>query len=249
MRQGNRVHPRKHGNHRSGKEACSQQDAVDPVLSVHLLEKSHRSIASDKRGQAIKNHNSSKNRSTPGSRNETHQCQQQVTERQNNELVTDTDCSAKQSGVLGKAKDIAMNQLPTRLQANQETKRRLEWVPFGVKRLENPADVSTLTYLFFLQRLIVQFHVLGKVILQDTKQDNGQKGRQEENQDERVDNGQPVNLKRSGNETRIRVASQTILPGQVGFLIPLHRVRELDHLRSIHVGDIDLAIHLWCVVK
>jgi len=48
--------------------------------------------------------------------------------------------------------------------------------------------------------------------------------RQEEIQDKRVDNGQLVNLKRSG------VASQTVLPGQVGFLVPLHRVRELNWL-------------------
>jgi hypothetical protein len=38
-----------------------------------------------------------------------------VKDRQNNELVSHTDSGAKQGGVLGKAKDIAVDQFPTRL--------------------------------------------------------------------------------------------------------------------------------------
>jgi hypothetical protein len=38
-----------------------------------------------------------------------------VKDRQNNELVSNTDSGAKQAGVCGKAKDIAVDQFPTGL--------------------------------------------------------------------------------------------------------------------------------------
>jgi hypothetical protein len=38
-----------------------------------------------------------------------------VKDRQDNELVSNTDSGTKQAGVLGKAKDIAVDQFPTRL--------------------------------------------------------------------------------------------------------------------------------------
>lgn len=38
------------------------------------------------------------------------------------------------------------------------------------------------TYLFFFQRFIVQFHVSGEVVLEDSQKNNGQKGGQEQDQ-------------------------------------------------------------------
>ena len=99
------------------------------------------------------------------------------------------------------------------------------------------------THLFFLKSLVVQFHVPRKVVLQDAEHDNGQEGRQKENQDKGIDDREPMNFEGGRNEATFRVTRESIFPFKL-FRIPFHRVGELNSLWAVHVGNVDSSVHL-----
>ena len=129
----------------------------------------------------------------------------------------------------------AQHELQTRTDARAEQRRIL-------RKTEHIAMNELPSRLLFLHGLLVQLHVPREVVLEHPHKDDGQEGRQEEDQNERVDDAQPVDLEAVGEEARVVVSGHAHLPGQILLPYPIDGVRELNLGRLMRVGNVDPTV-------
>mmetsp|Transcript_24832 Transcript_24832/g.68774 ORF Transcript_24832/g.68774 Transcript_24832/m.68774 type:complete len:201 (+) Transcript_24832:996-1598(+) len=102
------------------------------------------------------------------------------------------------------------------------------------------------TRLLFFKRIVVKFHVSRKIVLEDSQQDDSEERSQKQNQNERVDDGKPVNFKGGRDKVRVGVSCQTVLPQKIWLSVEFDRVRKCDGLGNFHIGDINTTVHVGC---
>lgn len=112
------------------------------------------------------------------------------------------------------------------------------------KNLINGMRRGWSTNLFLFHRIIVEFHVTREVVLQNSQKNNCQESRQEQDQNEGIDDRQPMNLEGARQKSGLRIAGHAILPHQVWFIVPLHRVGKLNCFRRSYISNVDPSIHL-----
>lgn len=109
------IHPQENRRHRGGEETGRKKNTAHPRLAIHLEIKSRRHEATNGACKAVENDHSSEDGPAPCRGDEAGQCQSEEEEGGNNELHSSPDGGAKEDGKVWEAEDIAVNQLPPRL--------------------------------------------------------------------------------------------------------------------------------------